>query len=106
MERDQNNHVDNVHDEKVDHKMGRDFRNLGPHAGMVHLHSGIEHLNNVDVEVGYSFISTSGTLTFNVIKFIHFIYFTFGCFSGKAGKRRSWLLRFRAIVRIMRCLWG
>lgn len=51
MERDQNNHVDNVHDDKVDHKMGRDFRNLGPHTGMVHLHSGIEHLSNVDVEV-------------------------------------------------------
>ncbi|XP_076394262.1 orphan steroid hormone receptor 2 isoform X6 [Megachile rotundata] len=51
MDRDQNNHVDNVHDDKVDHKMGRDFRNLGPHAGMVHLHSGIEHLSNVDVEV-------------------------------------------------------
>ncbi|XP_076224311.1 orphan steroid hormone receptor 2-like isoform X2 [Nomia melanderi] len=50
MERDQNNHADNVHDEKVDHKIGRDFRNLGPH-GMVHLHSGIEHLSNVDVEV-------------------------------------------------------
>lgn len=52
MERDQNNHADNVHDEKVDHKIGRDFRNLGPH-GMVHLHSGIEHLSNVDVEVGF-----------------------------------------------------
>lgn len=55
MERDQNNHVDNIHDEKLDHKIGRDFRNLGPHAGMVHLHSGIEHLNNVDVEVGFSY---------------------------------------------------
>ncbi|CAD1476852.1 unnamed protein product, partial [Heterotrigona itama] len=51
MDRDQNNHVDNIHDDKVDHKIGRDFRNLGPHAAMVHLHSGIEHLNNVDVEV-------------------------------------------------------
>lgn len=56
MERDRNNHVDNVHDDKVDHKMGRDFRNLSSHAGIVHLHSGIEHLNNVDVEVGFSSI--------------------------------------------------
>lgn len=56
MERDRNNHVDNVHDDKVDHKMGRDFRNLSSHASIVHLHSGIEHLNNVDVEVGFSSI--------------------------------------------------
>ncbi|KAK2589050.1 hypothetical protein KPH14_001888 [Odynerus spinipes] len=51
MERDQNNHVDNLHEDKIDHKMSRDFRNMGHHPGMVHLHSGIEHLSNVDVEV-------------------------------------------------------
>lgn len=50
VDRDQNNHLDNMHDDKMDHKMGRDFRNLG-HHGMVHLHSGMEHLSNVDVEV-------------------------------------------------------
>ncbi|XP_011690413.1 PREDICTED: orphan steroid hormone receptor 2 isoform X2 [Wasmannia auropunctata] len=50
VDRDQNNHVDNVpwrHDDKMDHKLGRDFRN----PAMVHLHSGMEHLSNVDVEV-------------------------------------------------------
>lgn len=40
-----------MHDDKMDHKLGRDFRNLGHHPGMVHLHSGMEHLSNVDVEV-------------------------------------------------------
>ncbi|XP_066594609.1 orphan steroid hormone receptor 2-like [Prorops nasuta] len=44
LERDQNNHVD-------DEKTSRDFRSLGHHPGMVHLHSGIEHLSNADVEV-------------------------------------------------------
>ncbi|XP_020284412.1 orphan steroid hormone receptor 2 isoform X3 [Pseudomyrmex gracilis] len=47
---DQNNHVDNLHEDKLDHKIGRDFRNLG-HPGMVHLHSSMDHLSNVDVEV-------------------------------------------------------
>nr|KAF7417095.1 hypothetical protein H0235_011626 [Vespula pensylvanica] len=51
MERDQNNHVDNLHDDKIDHKMSRDYRNMGHHPAMLHLHSGIEHLSNVDVEV-------------------------------------------------------
>lgn len=51
VDRDQNNHVDNMHDDKMDHKIGRDFRSLGHHPGMVHLHSGMEHLTNVDVEV-------------------------------------------------------
>lgn len=51
VDRDQNNHVDSMHDDKMDHKIGRDFRNLGHHPGMVHLHSGMEHLTNVDVEV-------------------------------------------------------
>ncbi|XP_067209909.1 nuclear receptor subfamily 2 group C member 2-like isoform X2 [Linepithema humile] len=51
VDRDQNNHIDNMHDDKMDHKIGRDFRNLSHHPGMVHLHSGIEHLSNVDVEV-------------------------------------------------------
>lgn len=50
IERDQNNHSDML-DEKVDYKMGRDFRSLGHHRNIVHLHSGIEHLNNTDVEV-------------------------------------------------------
>ncbi|CAG5093724.1 Similar to Nr2c2: Nuclear receptor subfamily 2 group C member 2 (Mus musculus) [Cotesia congregata] len=49
-ERDQNNHSDML-DEKVDYKMVRDFRSLGHHRNIVHLHSGIEHLNNTDVEV-------------------------------------------------------
>lgn len=40
-----------MHDDKMDHKIGRDFRSLGHHPGMVHLHSGMEHLTNVDVEV-------------------------------------------------------
>lgn len=38
----------------MDHKLGRDFRNLGHHPGMVHLHPGMEHLSNdvrIDVEV-------------------------------------------------------
>lgn len=51
LDRDQNNHVDNLHDDKIEHKIGRDFRSLSHHTGMVHLHSGMEHLNNVDVEV-------------------------------------------------------
>lgn len=55
MERDQNNHVDNLHDDKIDHKMSRDYRNMGHHPAMLHLHSGIEHLSNVDVEVRTSF---------------------------------------------------
>jgi len=38
-----------MHDDKIDHKIGRDFRMN--HPGMLHLHSGMEHLNNVDVEV-------------------------------------------------------
>lgn len=46
---DQNNHIE-MHDDKMDLKIGRDFRNLGHHPGMVHLHSGLEHLTNVDVE--------------------------------------------------------
>ena len=73
MDRDQNNHVDNIHDDKVDHKMGRDFRNLGPHAAMVHLHSGIEHLNNVDVEVEFS------SIYFVILLFEFFIFFLY-CF--------------------------
>ena len=43
--------MDSLHDDKSEHKMGRDFRNVSHHAGMVHLHSGIEHLSNTDVEV-------------------------------------------------------
>jgi len=38
-----------MHDDKIDHKIVRDFRMN--HAGILHLHSGMEHLNNVDVEV-------------------------------------------------------
>lgn len=51
MERDQSNHMDSLHDDKSEHKMGREFRNMSHHPGMVHLHSGIEHLSNSDVEV-------------------------------------------------------
>lgn len=43
-----------MHDDKMEHKMTRDFRNLGHHPGMVHLHPGMEHLSNdvrIDVEV-------------------------------------------------------
>lgn len=61
--------MDNIHDDKVDHKMGRDFRNLGPHAAMVHLHSGIEHLNNVDVEVEFS------SICFVIFYYSNFSYF-------------------------------
>ncbi|KAH0948716.1 hypothetical protein HN011_009796 [Eciton burchellii] len=46
---DRDQHYDNMHDDKIDHKIGRDFRMN--HPGMLHLHSGMEHLNNVDVEV-------------------------------------------------------
>lgn len=37
-----------MHDEKIEHKIGRDFRNLTHPISQ--LHTGLEHLNNVDVE--------------------------------------------------------
>lgn len=58
LDRDQNNHIDGMHDDKLDHKIGRDFRNLGHHPGMVHLHSGMEHLTNVDVEVNIRYCTS------------------------------------------------
>ena len=67
--------MDNIHDDKVDHKMGRDFRNLGPHAAMVHLHSGIEHLNNVDVEVEFSSIHFVISLLFEYL--FHILFYPF-----------------------------
>lgn len=102
MERDQNNHVDNVHDDKVDHKMGRDFRNLGSHAGMVHLHSGIEHLNNVDVEVWFAALYL---LTFVLLCMLcdcmTLRYFV----SGKASKRCPWFFRLGTVVGTVCGLW-
>ena len=55
LDRDQSNHADSLHDDKLDHKMGRDYRNVNHHPGMVHLHSGIEHLTNNDMEVRWVF---------------------------------------------------
>lgn len=105
MDRDQNNHVDNIHDDKVDHKMGRDFRNLGSHAAMVHLHSGIEHLNNVDVEVEFSSIYFV-ILLFEFFIFFYIVsYFIIFIILGKISERRPWFFRFGTIVRIMRGLW-
>lgn len=51
VDREQSNHAENLHDDKIEYKLGRDFRNLSHHPSMVHLHTGIEHLSNADVEV-------------------------------------------------------
>ncbi|XP_043278841.1 nuclear receptor subfamily 2 group C member 2 isoform X2 [Venturia canescens] len=37
--------------DRVEYKLGRDFRNLSHNPTMVHLHTGIEHLSNAEVEV-------------------------------------------------------
>lgn len=51
VDREENNHADDIHDDKPDNKLSREFHNMGHHGGIVHLHPGIEHLSNVDVEV-------------------------------------------------------
>lgn len=104
MERDQNNHIDNMHDDKIDHKMGRDFRNLGSHTGIVHLHSGIEHLNNVDVEVKFLFTYFLISILSHILFVLHiFTYIQY--FLGKISERCSWFFRFGSITRIMCSLW-
>ncbi|XP_063994690.1 nuclear receptor subfamily 2 group C member 1-A-like isoform X2 [Diachasmimorpha longicaudata] len=48
------NHHDQLIEERVEYKVGHDFRNIGHHRGVMHMHSGMEHLNNSDIEVKLS----------------------------------------------------
>ncbi|KAK0170339.1 hypothetical protein PV328_010913 [Microctonus aethiopoides] len=50
-ERERSNHVDLLDEKAVDYKLGRDFRSLGHHRNMVHMHGPMEHMNNTEVEV-------------------------------------------------------
>lgn len=84
-----------MHEEKVDMKLGRDYRNLSHHSGMVHLHSGLEHLSNVDVEVIIEFSSIN----------IFILTFVLCNELGQIGEGRTWIVRIRAISGIVRRLW-
>lgn len=92
--------MDNMHDDKIDHKIGRDFRIS--HPGMVHLHSGMEHLNNVDVEVNIH----RRCIDLLVVVVVIVTRMTLSDFHvGKADKRGPRLVESRAVLRTLRRLW-